>query len=148
MINKEHRAILLALGLLVLIGLAMSQDAEPLKQETMADDEPALEGTAFGPNACNGEPIWVLLAASDAVSTNLSRIETALIDASIALSKTGIDGPGAREVLSKLTAADSSAIDCITIDTDGIVREVEPESFEGVKGQSLKEQDQVNDTLA
>ena len=148
MINKEHRAILLALGLLVLIGLAMSQDAEQLKQEIMSDDEPSLNGTAFGPKACGGEPIWMLLAASDAVSTNLSRIETALIDASIALSKTGIDGQGAREVLSKLTAADSSVIDCITIDTDGIVREVEPESFEGVKGQSLKEQDQVNDTLA
>ncbi|MDD1731493.1 MAG: hypothetical protein LUO83_05010 [Methanothrix sp.] len=126
----------------------MSQDAEQLKQEIMADDEPSMDGTAFGPKACSGEPIWMLLAACDAVSTNLSRIETALIDASIALSKTGIDGPGAREVLSKLTLADSSAIDCITIDTDGIVREVEPESFEGVKGQSLKEQDQVNDTLA
>ena len=148
MINKEHGAILLALGLLVLIGLAMSQDAEQLKQEIMADDEPSLDGTAFGPTACSGEPIWILLAACDAVSTNLSRIETVLIDASIALSKTGLDGPGAREVLSKLTAADSSVIDCITIDTDGIVREVEPESFEGVKGQSLKEQDQVNDTLA
>lgn len=148
MIDKEHASVLLALGLLVLIGLAMSQDAEQLKQEIMADDEPSLDGTAFGPKACSGEPIWMLLAASDAVSTNLSRIETALIDASIALSKTGIDGPGAREVLSKLTLADASVIDCITIDTDGIVREVEPESFEGVKGQSLKEQDQVNDTLA
>lgn len=101
----------------------------------------------FGQQTTGGEPLWRLLTASDAVNCNLSRIETALEDASLALTETGIDGPAAQSVLLNLTRADSSVIDCITIDASGIVREVEPESFQSVKGENLKWQSQVNDTI-
>lgn len=103
--------------------------------------------TTFGPETTSGEPLWRLLSASDAVTSNLSRIEMALVDASLALSDTGIDGTGAAEVLLNLTKTDPSIIDCITIDTNGTVREVKPESFENVKGENLKRQKQVNDTI-
>ena len=82
--------------------------------------------------------MWRLLSASDAVNSNLSKIETALADASLALSETGIDGPAARAVLSNLTMVDAAVIDCITIDANGTVREVEPMSFESVKGDKLE----------
>jgi hypothetical protein len=107
----------------------------------------ASEEESFGPQTTGGEPLWRLLSASDAVSSNLSRIEMALVDASLALSKTGIEGSAARAVLSNLTKADASVIDCITIDDKGTVREVEPMSFESVKGANLKGQEHVNDTI-
>ncbi|MDD4652926.1 MAG: hypothetical protein PHQ34_11940 [Methanothrix sp.] len=101
----------------------------------------------FGPQTTGGEPLWRLLTASDAMNANLSRMETALEDASLALTETGIDGPAANAVLLNLTRTDPSVIDCITIDASGIVQEVEPESFESVKGENLIGQSQVNDTI-
>jgi hypothetical protein len=107
----------------------------------------AWEGANFGPQTTSGEPLWRLLSASDAVSSNLSRLATALVDASLVLSETGIDGPAARAVLSNLTMVDTAVIDCITIDANGTVREVEPASFESVKGTNLRRQKHVNDTI-
>ena len=107
----------------------------------------ASDGDTFGPQMTGGEPLWRLLSATDAVSANLSKIELALADASLALSETGIDGPTARAVLSNLTMADAAVIDCITIDANGTAREVEPMSFESVKGANLKWQKHVNDTI-
>lgn len=107
----------------------------------------ASDGATFGPQTTSGEPLWRLLSASDAVNSNFSRIEMALVDASLALSETGIGGPAARAVLSNLTMADGAVIDCITIDANGTVREVEPVSFESVKGENLKMQKHVNDTI-
>ena len=107
----------------------------------------ASEGSNFGPQTTSGEPLWRLLSASDAVNSNLSRLATALVDASLVLSETGIDGPAARAVLSNLTMVDTAVIDCITIDANGTVREVEPVSFESVKGTNLRRQKHVNDTI-
>lgn len=107
----------------------------------------ASEGANFGPQTTSGEPLWRLLSASDAVNSNLSRLANALVDASLVLSETGIDGPAARAVLSNLTMVDTAVIDCITIDANGTVREVEPVSFESVKGTNLRRQKHVNDTI-
>ncbi|HOT06623.1 MAG TPA: hypothetical protein PLI05_06245 [Methanotrichaceae archaeon] len=105
------------------------------------------EDMSFGPQTTGGEPLWGLLTAADAASSNLSAIEAALVDASIALSGSGIDGPVAVGILSNLTMADASVIDCITIDANGTVREVQPASFEAIKGVNLKRQRHVNDTI-
>jgi hypothetical protein len=133
---NNARSLLMEFPLILIIVLGMICTVHALE-----------DGATFGPQATSGEPLWRLLSASDAVSTNLSKIEMALVDASLALSETGIDGPDAMAVLSNLTEADSAVIDCITIDTNGTVREVEPESFESVKGENLKWQEHVNDTL-
>ena len=106
-----------------------------------------LDGEGFGPQTTGGEPLWRLLTASDAVNSNLSRMETALVDASLGLTGTGIDGPAANAVLRNLTRADPSVIDCVTIDSSGIVLEVQPESFGSVRGENLMGQSQVNDTI-
>jgi hypothetical protein len=107
----------------------------------------ASDGESFGPQTTGGEPLWRLLTASDALNANLSRMEAALVDASLALTETGIDGPAANAVLLNLTKADPSVIDCVTIDASGIVREVQPQSFESMKGENLIGQNQVNDTI-
>lgn len=107
----------------------------------------ASDNATFDPQTTNGEPLWRLLSATDAISSNLSSIEIALADASVALSETGIDGPAASDVLSNLMNVDSSAIDCITIDLNGTVRAVEPASFEEIKGENLIWQKHINDTL-
>ncbi len=133
--SNVRRRLLTELPLTIIIVLGMTCTAY------------ASEDMTFGPQTTSGEPLWRLLSASDAVSTNLSKIEKSLIDASLALSETGIDGTDAKAVLSNLTKADSAVIDCITIDVNGTVREVEPESFGSVKGENLKWQKHVNDTL-
>jgi len=147
MINKELSAIILAIGFLLSIGIVMGQDAKPLNQEAISPELKALDDITFGPQNASGETLWRLVSASDAVSSNLTKIETALMDASIALSETGIDGPNAKKVLSRLVLADPSVIDCITIDPPGSVREVEPSSFESIKGENLKVQEHINETL-
>ena len=147
MIYKELGAVILVLGLLLSTGIIAGQDADPLKQEVAALEQGALDDIAFSPQNTSGEALWRLVCASDAVNANFTKIETALMDASIALSDTGIDGPDAREILSRLMLADSSAIDCVTIDSTGTVREVEPSSFESVKGENLKNQEHINNTI-
>jgi hypothetical protein len=107
----------------------------------------ASDSANFGSQSTNWDPLWRLLYATDALNTNLSKIEIALVDASLALSKTGLDGTDAQTILSNLTKADDSVIDCITIDSNGTVREVEPASFESVKGMNLKWQKHINDTI-
>lgn len=147
MINRELCAIMLGMGLLLSIGISVSQDSEPLDQKAISPEQKPFDGIAFGPQNASGESLWRLVSASDAVNANLTKIETALTIASIALSETGIDGPDAKEVLSRLVLADPSVIDCITIDPAGIVREVEPSSFESIKGVNLKAQEHINNTI-
>ena len=147
MINKELGATILAIGFLLSIGIVMGQDAKPLNQEAISPEPKAFDGITFGPQNASVETLWRLVSASDAVNANLTKIETALMDASIALSETGIDGPDAKKVLSRLVLADPSVIDCITIDPTGSVREVEPSSFESIKGENLKVQEHINETI-
>ena len=147
MINEKLGAILLAMGLLLSIGIVPGQESEPFNQEAIFPELGAWDGINFEPQTASGETLWWLVSASDAVSANLAKIETALMDASIALSETGIDGPKTKEVLSRLALADPSVIDCITIDATGTVREVEPASFESVKGVNLKSQEHINNTI-
>ena len=147
MINRELCAIILGMGLLLSIGISVSQDSEPLDQEVISPEHAALDSITFGPQTVNGETLWRLVSASDAVSANLTKVETALVNASIALSETGIDGPDAKEVLSRLVLVDPSVIDCIAIDPTGTVREVEPSSFESIKGVNLKAQEHINNTI-
>ena len=143
MIYKELGAVILALGLLLSTGIIAGQDAKSLNQEIISPEQRALDDIAFSPQNTSGEALWRLVCASDAVNANFTKIQAALMDASIALSETGIDGPDAREILSRLMLADSSVIDCVTIDPAGTVREVEPSSFESLKGENLKNQEHI-----
>ncbi len=147
MINRELCAIMLGMGLLLSIGISVSLDSEPLDKDAISPVHAALDSFSFRPQTVNGDTLWGLVSASDAVSENLTKVETALMNASIALSEMGIDGPDAEQVLSRLVLADPSVIDCITIDPTGTVHEVEPSPFESVKGENLKAQEHINNTI-
>ena len=105
------------------------------------------DSATFGPQTASEQALWRLLSATDAVNANLSKIVAFQADASLALSKTGIDGPAARSILLNLTNEDAAVIDCVTIDPNGTVHEVQPTSFESVKGVNLLWQEHINDTI-
>lgn len=98
------------MGLLLSIGIVPGQESEPFNPKALSPELKALDGITFGPQNASGEVLWRLVSASDSVSANLAKIETALMDASIALSETGIDGPKAKEILSRLALVDPSVI--------------------------------------
>jgi hypothetical protein len=49
--------------------------------------------------------------------------------------------------LANLALTDAAVIDCITIDANGTVSEVEPEEFESIKGENLIGQKHISDTI-
>lgn len=96
----------------------------------------------------NGELMWRFMQVTDAVNANLTRIDTNLAEACLSLSKTGLAGKDAENVLSNLTRTDPSVIDCITIDSNGTIIEVEPMKYQSVKGMSIRSRDHIKNLLA
>jgi len=92
--------------------------------------------------------IWNFVLATDAVSSNLSRIDSALLDASLALSDTGIEGIEAQQVLTNLTAIGPWVIDCITFDLNGTIIEVEPDEYRYIAGMSVIDQEHSQQLLS
>ncbi len=104
---------------------------------------------AFGEDATSDgtetdrDLIWSLVQAECAVSANLADIDKALLDASLALSETGVEGSEAREVLDDLTALGPWVVDCITVDLNGTIVEVRPAEYQEVKGASIRDQEHI-----
>ncbi len=94
------------------------------------------------------ELIWSLVQATDAVNANLSEIDRALLDASLALSETGIEGPEAREALDELAGLGPWVVDCITVDLNGTIVEVMPEEYQHVSGTSIIDQEHIERLLS
>jgi len=110
--------------------------------------------TAFSEDAISentsidGDLIWDFVLATDAVRSNISDIDRALLDASLALSDTGIEGIEAQQVLTNLTAVGPWVIDCITFDLNGTIIEVEPEEYRYVVGMSIIDQPHIQQLLS
>lgn len=104
---------------------------------------------AFAEDAASEDPLtdwdlmWSFVQAEDAVSANLTEIDQALLDASLALSKTGIEGPEVRDVLDDLTGLGPWVVDCITVDLDGNIVEVRPAEYQHVEGTSIRDQEHI-----
>jgi len=92
--------------------------------------------------------MWNFVQAEDAVSANLTEIDRALLDASLILSKTGIEGSEAQEVLDDLIGTGSWVVDCITVNLDGTIVEVMPEEYQYVKGTSIRDQEHIEQLLS
>jgi hypothetical protein len=91
----------------------------------------------------DGAVIWKFVQAEDAINANLTRIDLALVGASQELSRTGLSGPGPKEVLLNLTGIDPFAIDCITVGLNGTVLEVEPEKYQYILGEDVGQQEHI-----
>jgi len=87
--------------------------------------------------------IWNLLRAEDAVSEILAEMDRSLLEASLALSLVGIEGPEAREVLEELGRFGPFVVDCITIDLNGTILEVAPEEYSFVLGERIDHQEHI-----
>jgi hypothetical protein len=97
--------------------------------------------------SASGELMWMYMQAIDATNANLTKIDLNLADACLALSQTGLQGPDAQQVLLNLTRMDPSIIDCITIDPNGIILEVEPKEYQHIKGANISYQDHIKKLL-
>ena len=96
----------------------------------------------------DGNLIWDFVLATDAVGSSISNIDRALLDASLALSDTGIEGIEAQQVLANLTAVGPWVIDCITFDLNGTIIEVEPDEYRYIAGMSVIDQEHNQQLLA
>lgn len=92
--------------------------------------------------------IWGLVQAADSVGADLAEIDQALLDASLDLSVTGIEGPDAREVLGDLAGMGPWVVDCITVDLNGTIVEAAPEEYQDVRGTSIKDQEHIERLLS
>lgn len=113
-----------------LLPVALCEEEGPSESETEAD------------------LIWRLVQAADSVGSDLAEIDQALLDASLGLSETGIEGPDAREVLGDLAGLGPWAVDCITVDLNGTIVEVVPEEYQEVRGNSIKDQEHIERLLS
>jgi len=86
--------------------------------------------------------MWSYIQAADALNANLSRMDQALGDACLALSRTGLEGPKAQQILRDLFLTDPSIIDCAAVSANGTILEIEPEEFGYVKGTNIGYQEQ------
>ncbi len=109
---------------------------------------------AFAAEAGSNDPgtevdlIWSLVRATDSVNANLAEIDQALLNTSLALSETGIEGQKAQEVLEDLVGLGPWVVDCITIDSEGTILEVRPAEYQEVKGASIKDQEHIERLLS
>ncbi len=92
--------------------------------------------------------MWSFGQAVDSVSANLAEIDQALLDASLALSYAGIEGPEARVVLDDLTGLGPWVVDCITVDLNGTIAEVRPAEYQHVEGTSIRDQEHIERLLS
>jgi hypothetical protein len=99
-----------------------------------------------GPGNC--QLMWSYIQAADALNANLSRMDQSLVEASLALGRTGLEGSEAQQILRELTLTDPSIIDCATISTNGTILEIKPEEFQYVKGDNVGYQEQFKKIIA
>jgi hypothetical protein len=108
----------------------------------------AFSEEAISDTSIEGDLIWDFVMATDAVRSNISEIDRALLDASLALYDTGIEGIEAQHILTNLTAVGPWVIDCITFDLNGTIIEVEPDEYRYVAGMSIIDQEHIQQLLS
>ncbi len=92
--------------------------------------------------------MWSYIQAADALNTNLSRIDLALGDACLALSRAGLEGPKVQPILRDLSLTDPAIIDCAAISANGTILEIDPEEFGYVKGINVGYQEPLKKIMA
>lgn len=81
--------------------------------------------------------------ASTSISKELVRIDSLLADAAEKLSAAGLSGKEAKDVLEGVCSPLPFSVDCITIDTQGVIVDVHPDTFESISGTNIGDQPQV-----
>lgn len=100
------------------------------------------------PQAVDQETLWKFIQAEAALNSNLTRIDAALAKVSLDLSKTGIQGPKAQEILQNFSTVDPAQIDCITVGLNGSILEIKPDKYAYVKGENIGYQEHIKKLFA
>jgi hypothetical protein len=94
------------------------------------------------------ETLWSFIQAGSSLSSNLTKIDEALANASSALSKTGLQGSKAQAILTNLSMVDPAQIDCIAVGLNSSILEVEPSEYSYVKGENIGYQEHIKNLFA
>ncbi len=89
-----------------------------------------------------------LSRVTESLQGSLSELDSAVADAAADLSKTGLSGPEADAILSRVVASDPSVINIITYDMNGTVLAAEPAAAKVLVGQDISDHIIVRETLA
>jgi hypothetical protein len=92
--------------------------------------------------------MWSYIQAADALNANLSRMDQALGDACLALSRAGLEGPKVQPILRDITLTDPAIIDCAAISANGTILEIDPGEFGYVKGINVGYQEPLKKIMA
>jgi hypothetical protein len=94
------------------------------------------------------EILWNFIQAQDSLASNLTKIDTALTNASSALSKMGLEGLKAQAILLNLSTVDPAQTDCITVGLNGSILEAEPAGFSYIKGKNIEDRTYIKELFA
>ncbi len=89
------------------------------------------------------KPEALLAGLKDQIDLQFNKLDKALGQAGVDLSKTGLTGTEAVKVLYGLCSANPEIIDCAAVDPKGIMVTVEPGEYKNVEGADISAQEQV-----
>ncbi|MBF0505931.1 MAG: cache domain-containing protein [Nitrospirae bacterium] len=95
-----------------------------------------------GAETSDGTPLG-LIKAKEGIASAFSELNAHVSRAASDLSKTGLNGPGARKVLQDLCESESFIIDCSTVDLKGTMIAVEPADYKQHEGADIGTQEHV-----
>jgi hypothetical protein len=85
----------------------------------------------------------ILLALQGAIQTVLDRMDADLAAAAENLTVAGLNSSQTRDILNELCQRHSYAVDCCTVDPNGMMVTVEPEAYQEYEGLNINDQEQV-----
>ncbi len=88
-----------------------------------------------------GDPVLTELDVK--ITTIFNKIDNDLSNASLMISKTGLNGTDARNILNDLCNSSHGAIDCATVDEKGIMLAIEPGNYSGFEGSNISKQEHI-----
>ncbi|KIH76886.1 hypothetical protein SAMN05660860_00688 [Geoalkalibacter ferrihydriticus] len=92
------------------------------------------------------QPVMLTIAEQQATAA-FERLDAGLKTAAEKLGETGLTGAAARVVLAALCQEVSYAVDCATVDTQGLLTTIEPAAYRHFEGTDISDQQQVKQML-
>lgn len=97
----------------------------------------------YGNKLSAEEPSAALSKIGGGASDALSKLDGDIANAAGELSKTGLEGPEARGVLTSLCASNKYALECATVSKEGKLLAIEPQKFRESEGTDISTQEHV-----
>ncbi|MCU0651820.1 MAG: cache domain-containing protein [Candidatus Omnitrophica bacterium] len=102
----------------------------------------AAEITEISAGSIN-DPRIVLEELKVKVNKVFKNIEDGLASAAKELATSGLTGPEARKILNNLCQGKAYAVDCVAVNSDGIMVSIEPEKYKEFEGKDISAQEHI-----